>query len=102
MDREGSDVILVIYAMLALHAFALIDAAIRPAAAFPAADKQTKNLWITLLALAVATDLLFPFFLFLLAGTVASLVYILDVRPAVRSLGGGRSWPGRKQGPRGW
>jgi hypothetical protein len=94
------------YAQALLHLFALLDTAIRPARAFPAADKQTKNLWLTLLGLAVATDVFFvtgALGLFMLAGTVASLVYIVDVRPAVRAIGrGGGGWNKRRpSGPRG-
>ena len=96
------------YAQVLLHLFALLDTAIRPARAFPAADKQTKNLWLTLLGLAVATDAFFAtggLGIFMLAGTVASLVYLVDVRPAVRAIGrggGGGGWNKRRpSGPRG-
>lgn len=83
--------------LLALHAFALFDALIRPPASFVAAGKRTKQLWVSLLALAVGTTLLLSqvTYTFVLAGTVASLVYILDVRPAVQTFrgrgGGGRA-----------
>jgi len=96
------------YCQALLHLFALLDTAIRPARAFPAADKQTKNLWLTLFGLAVATDIFFvssPLGLFMLAGTVAALVYIVDVRPAVKAIGrGGRGggWKRRPSGPGGW
>lgn len=95
------------FAQVLLHLFALLDTAIRPARAFPAADKQTKNLWLTLFALAVATDIFFvtsPLGIFMLAGTVAALVYLVDVRPAVRAIGrgGGGGWNKRRpSGPRG-
>ena len=89
-----------------LHVFVLLDAAARPARAFPAAGKQTKNLWLTLFGLAVATDFFFatsPLGMFMLAGTVAALVYLVDVRPAVRAIGrgGGGGWKRRPSGPRG-
>ena len=75
-------------ALLAIKGFALLDAAIRPAAQFLAADKQTKQLWLILLGLAfVANVLIFqPLSLLNLAGTVAALVYIADVWPTVRRL----------------
>ncbi len=93
-----------------LHVVALVDASIRPAAAFPAVDKQTKQLWVILLSIAVGWDalpvlsarrLVFrgPLDLIVLGGTVVALVYLLDARPAVRSAGG--RGPRRPKGPRG-
>ncbi len=74
--------------LLLVKAFALLDALRRPPEVFVAADKQTKNLWLLLLGLAVAADLLLrgPFGLINLLGTVAALVYLADVRPAVSGL----------------
>lgn len=74
--------------LLLVKAFALLDAVRRPPEVFVAADKQTKNLWLLLLGLAVAADVLLggPFGLINLLGTVAALVYLADVRPAVRGL----------------
>jgi Protein of unknown function (DUF2516) len=80
--------------------FALVDAAIRPAQVFPAAEKQTKQFWLIILGLATAWQLFFGLFsgLFIgIIGVIAVIVYIVDVRPAVRSLGRG----GRSQGPYG-
>ena len=86
--------------VLCLHVFALVDAAIRPAPVFPAAEKQTKQFWLIILGLATAWQLFFGLFsgLFIgIIGVIAVIVYIVDVRPAVRSLGRG----GRSQGPYG-
>ncbi len=87
--------------VLCLSVFALIDAAIRPAQVFPAAEKQTKQFWLIILGLATAWQLFFGLFgggLFIgIVGVIAVIVYIVDVRPAVRSLGRG----GRSQGPYG-
>jgi hypothetical protein len=68
--------------------WALVDAIIRPAAAFPAADKLTKAAWLWILGLTLATHLVFssPLGLLSIAGTIAAIVYLLDVRPAVASL----------------
>lgn len=95
--------------MFAFKLFALIDAASRPAAAFPAADKQTKGFWLIVLGLAAAWDgrfvLIYQRFIFSplsilpIVGIVAALVYVLDARPAVRAMGGGNN--GRRQGPYG-
>jgi hypothetical protein len=75
--------LVIFVAVVLVKAFAFIDAATRPTAIFPAAGKQTKLFWVGLLALA----LLSTFMAFLsIAGLVAALVYIVDVRPAIREL----------------
>lgn len=73
-------------ALLLVKLWALIDAILRPAGAFPAADKLTKAAWLWILGLAFVADVVLPNMLLMLAGTVAALVYLLDVRPAVASL----------------
>lgn len=81
-------------ALLALALWAFADAAVRPAAAFPAAGKLTKPAWLGITGVALALSLLgYGIFGMLgLVAAVAVLVYLLDVRPAVRQLGGGRGW----------
>jgi hypothetical protein len=77
---------------LALKLWALIDAVTRPAPAFEAAGKLTKVAWVVILALAVAlggTNLLG---LFGLVGLIAAIVYLVDVRPAVRGMRPGGPW----------
>jgi hypothetical protein len=66
--------------------FALIDCIRAPEQAFVATGKQTKTLWTVILVVAVLTT--FASFLSIL-GLIAALVYLLDVRPAVR---GGSSY----------
>src|SRR5262245_31069475 len=87
--------------VLCLSVFALVDAAIRPTQVFPAAGKQTRPVLLFILGLATAWQLFFGLFgggLFIgFLGVIAVIVYIGDVRPAVRSLGRG----GRSQGPYG-
>jgi len=80
------------YVLLALAVWALVDAALRPAAAFPAAGKLTKPAWVAILAVCVVLCVLTrdALGLFGLAVAVATIVYLVDVRPAVRELGGGR------------
>ena len=79
--------------ILATELWALIDAALRPAAAFPAADKLTKPIWTAILAGALLLSFLFGgTSLFGLAGIVAAIVYLVDVRPAVRSMRPGGPW----------
>ncbi len=91
-------------ALLTLEAVALVDAAMRKSAAFVAADKQTKKFWLILLGVGTLATLYFgPFGTFLLGlvGVVAASVYLLDVRPAVRGVGGGRGGGQQHMGPYG-
>jgi Protein of unknown function (DUF2516) len=93
-----------------LEVFALIDAARTRSDAFVAAGKQTKNLWLIILAVAAAFGFialpftggaaLSPFGLLPIAGAVAAAVYLTDVRPAVRQIRGGGGG-GRNAGPYG-
>ncbi len=77
---------------LALKIWALVDAISRPTAAFPAAGKLTKVAWIVLLALSVALGGTNVLGLFGLLGLVAAIVYLVDVRPAVREMRPGGPW----------
>lgn len=76
--------------LLALKVWALVDACTRWAPAFPAAGKLTKVAWIVILAASAVLGGLSVFGLLGLVGTVAAVVYLVDVRPAVRELGSGR------------
>jgi hypothetical protein len=82
-------------ATLGLAAWALIGALIRPASAYVAAGKLTKPAWgaITGLALVFAY-LTGPLTFFWLPAVIAAVVYLVDVRPAVRGLqrGGNNPW----------
>ncbi len=89
-------------AILGLAIWALVDCLTRPARAFPAADKRTRTFWAGILTAAVVVAFLaLPlgfvnsnFFQFLaLLGAVAAVVYLVDVRPAVKPYSG--------RGPRG-
>jgi Protein of unknown function (DUF2516) len=90
--------------LLVLKAFALGDVVMRPKEAFPAADKQTKTLWLILVGLALLIHLIpqfwSPISIFNILGTVAAAVYVVGVRPAVKELGG-RPGGGRNDGPYG-
>ncbi len=79
-------------AVLALKIWALVDACLRPAAAFPAAGKLTKLVWVAILVAAVLLSGLSVLSLFGLVGIVAAIVYLVDVRPAVRGLRPGGPW----------
>ncbi|MFI1421894.1 DUF2516 family protein [Streptomyces sp. NPDC020731] len=80
-------------ALIVFSGFALLDAATRREDAYRAADKKTKPFWLIILALAFVVNLIFNILSFLpIIGLIATIVYMVDVRPALRGLsGGGRS-----------
>jgi hypothetical protein len=88
---------------LALMVYALIDAVRVRTDAFPLAGKQTKNIWLLILGVAVAINLVAfnALSIFNLLGVVAAAVYVVDVRPAVRQVGGGRRGGSTHEGPYG-
>lgn len=90
------------FAELAVKVFALVDCCIRPSRAFEAAGKQTKTLWLLITGASALWNLLSPSLVSLInvAGLIASIVYLVDVRPAVRTIGGGRG-SGRSKGSSG-
>jgi len=73
-------------ALLVVKLWALVDAVLRPAQAFVAADKLTKTAWLWILGLAFVADVVLASTFLMLAGIIAALVYLLDVRPAVASM----------------
>jgi Protein of unknown function (DUF2516) len=82
------------YGALALTAYALVDALVRPAAGYVAAGKLTKAAWAAITGLAVLVVFWQGPMSFLgLPAIIAAVVYLVDVRPAVRGLRrGGSSW----------
>lgn len=95
MVFQGLVYAVLFYATLALTTWALVDALIRPAAGYVAAGKLTKPGWAAILALAVLVIFLTrtPLSLLGLPAVIAAIVYLVDVRPAVRGLSrGGNSW----------
>ena len=83
-------------ALILFSGFALIDAATRREDAYRAADKQSKAFWLIILGLAFVVNLIFNILSFLpIIGLIATIVYMVDVRPAIKGLpGGGRSRKG--------
>ena len=76
--------------LLLLKAYAAVDCLRRPAAAFVAYGKLNKPAWLAITLVAVAFHLLlYPdiISIFSIAGTVAAIVYIVDVKPAVSGAG---------------
>ncbi|MFE9659370.1 MULTISPECIES: DUF2516 family protein [unclassified Streptomyces] len=105
MLRAGfSDVLLLIYmAMLVMAAVALVMAAIAREDAYRAANKQNKMFWLILLGITVAVNLLVPIMFLQIAGLIATIVFFVDVRPALRAVsgGGGRRGGSSSDGPYG-
>lgn len=74
--------------IFACQAWAFIDAISHRTEAYPAADKMTKQGWLIILGLALAVHMVFwnPISFLNIAGTIAAIVYLVDVRPALRGL----------------
>jgi Protein of unknown function (DUF2516) len=71
---------------------ALVDAAMRRDTAFVAAGKQSKIFWILVLVLG---------FFISFVGVIAAIVYFVDVRPALRQVGGSGGAGSSSDGPYG-
>ncbi len=95
MSAFGGLMWLLYTAMLVLAVVALVMAAFSREDAFRAADKQNKMFWLIILGIAVAVNLLVPMLFLQLAGLVATIVFFVDVRPALQQVSGGR---GRRGG----
>ncbi|HSV37298.1 MAG TPA: DUF2516 family protein [Nocardioidaceae bacterium] len=78
--------LIVYFAIFIVEAFALIDAVSRPAQAYLAADKWNKQAWTIVLGLSVLVQILLASPMLQLIGLVAALVYVLDARPALKSV----------------
>jgi hypothetical protein len=80
------------FAGIPVGLFAVIDAARARADAFTAADKLTKPTWLAITGGGLAVLLLFrgPWDLLWLIGLIAVLVYLVDVRPSLIEVQGGR------------
>jgi hypothetical protein len=79
------------YGLIALRAWAIADCVTRKTAAFPAADKLTKPVWLLILVVSgvLGTFASPPLYPISLISVVAAAVYLADVRPAVREISGG-------------
>jgi Protein of unknown function (DUF2516) len=107
VNPTAMSVINIFFWVLLLGAFvvetwAFIDALMRPTAAFTAAGKQTKPLWLIILGVAFvigiagAVGYLSLVSIFPVIAFVAAAIYLVDVRPKVRSMK-----PTQRQGPYG-
>jgi len=82
MRPLGGIFFLIYVVTLVMTIFCLVDAGIRSPGAFVAAEKQTKQFWVILLVVAALAAYIR---LFTFIAIIAALVYLLDVRPAVRA-----------------
>ena len=89
-------------AAFVVEAWAFADAVRRPAAAFAAAGKQTKPIWLLILGVATVVGLGYAFYLggasaisiLPVAAFVAAAIDLVDVRPKVREYKTGSSGSG--------
>jgi hypothetical protein len=76
--------------------FAFIHALMQRSDAYTAIDRLTKPAWLGITAGATIALLLFDFsgigWMFWIAGLVAALVYIVDVRPRLIEVQRGQRW----------
>ena len=94
---------LLLLALIAFKVFAFVDAAIRPGPAYEAAGKLTKVAWMIFLGLAALVDLKWGGVMSILTilGTIAAIVYMVDVRPALRQIAPKKQTKGTQNGPYG-
>ncbi|PRH77281.1 DUF2516 domain-containing protein [Streptomyces solincola] len=90
LEGFGTFISLLYLAMTLLAVAAFLLAATAREDAYRAAGKQTKTLWLILLGVTVAVNLLIPMLFLQIAGLVASIVFMVDVRPALRQVTGGK------------
>jgi hypothetical protein len=87
---EGRVLLLVTLILLVVKIFAFVNSLMFSAESYRAAGKLTKPLWALILGLGLALQVLLieasPINLIGLVFTIAALVYLADVRPALASL----------------
>ncbi|MCP3759460.1 DUF2516 family protein [Streptomyces sp. NPDC056773] len=91
------------YAMLGLAVVAFVLALTAREDAYRAAGKQTKTFWLVILGITVVVDFFLGMLFLQIAGLVASIVFFVDVRPALKEVsgGGGRRGGSSSDGPYG-
>lgn len=82
--------LVVLVVLLAIKGFAFISSLTYSSEAYQAAGKLTKQAWCAITGLAFGAQLILigssPFGILHLVFTIASLVYLADVRPALREV----------------
>lgn len=92
-------VALISWALFLFALFAFIDAAVHREDAYRAASKKNKGFWLIILGISAVVMKIFPILSFLpVIGLVAVIVYMVDVRPAVRQVSGRGGGAGRRLG----
>ncbi|HWM03548.1 MAG TPA: DUF2516 family protein [Actinophytocola sp.] len=84
------------WAALPVGVFAFIHALMQRPDAYAAIDRLTKPAWLGITGGATAALLIFSFasigWIFWVAGLVAALVYIVDIRPRLIEVQRGQRW----------
>lgn len=87
---EGWIILAVILIALAVKVFAFVNALMWPAEAYSAASKLTKPGWLAILGIGLAAQVLLiqasPLNPIHLVASIAAIVFLVDVRPAVSEL----------------
>ena len=91
-------------AAFVVEAWAFIDAITRPAQAFVAVGKQTKQIWLIILGVAFVLGLYSAAYggvtsILSVAAFVAAAIYLADVRPKVKEFRRGSSSSSGPYGP---
>ena len=98
---QGFVLLLLGIGSLILTGFAFFDVLRRKASLFPHVGKLTKPVWLGILAAAfliAVVSLFAPLGLLNIAGVIAAGVYLADLRPKLKQVGGGS---GSSYGPYG-
>lgn len=82
------------FGCLGLQLWAVLDCVTRGTKTFVVAEKLTKPVWLAITLVAAALTFWLGVISFIgVAGIIASIVYLVDVRPAVKEIaGGGSRW----------
>jgi len=83
---EGTVALALALTVLVLKVAALVLSLTFSDEAYRAADRLTKAAWMTILGIGLAAQLVLGSTIINLAFTIAALVFILDVRPALAGL----------------
>lgn len=87
---ESYVMLAIVFIALAVKAFAFVNALLWPGEAYSAASKLSKPAWLAILGIALVAQVLLinasPLNILHLVGSVAAIVYLVDVRPAVAGL----------------
>lgn len=87
-EIQSGVVLVIFFVLLAIKIYAFISSLTFSSESYEAAGKLTKPAWTIILGLAVVLQLLFGGGVLILhvAFTIAALVYLADVRPALAGL----------------